>query len=222
MSKPFRISLITAARFSSGLGVRFDAAPGIVGVTHVSGPRTPDKLCPQAFLSRQTTMSHSRRAFLTSTLAASAAAAVSDTGLRAAAPAGREYYDLRAYRLQRGATTAALDAYLEKALLPALDRRGIRSVGVFTELEVNKSDQTGVAKPDTPVWVLIPHATLDSFPAGDVDAAGNVHVVWQDLYTQGKGRTATRARCSHLSTRTSRSQKAPTKDRATHPRTSIS
>lgn len=36
------------------------------------------------------------------------------------------------------------------------------------------------------------HATLDSFPAGDVDAAGNVHVVWQDLYTQGKGRTATR------------------------------
>ena len=108
-------------------------------------------------------MSHSRRAFLTSTFAASAAAAVSETGLRAAAPAGREYYELRAYRLHRGATTAALDAYLEKALLPALDRRGIRSVGVFTELEVNKSDQTSVAKPDTPVWVLIPHATLDSF-----------------------------------------------------------
>lgn len=108
-------------------------------------------------------MSHSRRAFLTSTLAASAAAAVSDTGLRAAAPAGREYYELRAYRLKPGATTTALDAYLEKALLPALDRRGIRSVGVFTELEVNKTDQTSVAKPDTPVWVLIPHATLDSF-----------------------------------------------------------
>ena len=108
-------------------------------------------------------MSHSRRAFLTSTLAASAAAAVSDTGLRAAAPAGREYYELRAYRLHRGATPAALDAYLNRALLPALDRRGIRSVGVFTELEVNKSDQTSVAKPDTPVWVLIPHPSLDSF-----------------------------------------------------------
>jgi hypothetical protein len=108
-------------------------------------------------------MSHSRRTFLTSALAASAAAAVSEPRLVAAAPAGREYYELRAYRLRGGATTAPLDGYLEKALLPALDRRGITSVGVFTELEVNKSDQTSVAKPDTPVWVLIPHATLDSF-----------------------------------------------------------
>ena len=105
-----------------------------------------------------------RRAFLTSTLAASAAAAVSTTGLRApTVPAGREYYDLRAYRLRPGAATSVLDGYFEKALLPALDRRGIKSVGVFTELEVNKADQTGVAKPDTPVWVVIPHATLDSF-----------------------------------------------------------
>ena len=109
-------------------------------------------------------MRHSRRAFLTSTLAASAATAVSTAGLRAAAaPAGREYYDLRAYRLKPGAATSVLDGYFEKALLPALDRRGIKSVGVFTELEVNKTDQTSVAKPDTPVWVLIPHATLESF-----------------------------------------------------------
>src|SRR4029453_566024 len=85
-----------------------------------------------------TTMQHSRRAFLTSTLAASAATAISTAGLRAAvAPAGREYYDLRAYRLKPGAATSVLDGYFEKALLPALDRRGIRSVGVFTELEVN-------------------------------------------------------------------------------------
>jgi hypothetical protein len=34
---------------------------------------------------------------------------------------------------------------------------------VFTELEVNKTDQTSLAKPDTPMWVVIPHATLDSF-----------------------------------------------------------
>ena len=111
-----------------------------------------------------TTMKHSRRAFLTSTLAASAATAVSTAGLRAAAaPAGRESYDLRAYRLKPGAATSVLDGYLENALLPALDRRGIKSVGVFTELEVNKTDQTSLAKPDTPVWVLIPHATLESF-----------------------------------------------------------
>ena len=106
-------------------------------------------------------MNNSRRAFLTSTVAA--AAAVSTAGLRAAAvQAGREYYDLRAYRLRAGATSL-LDGYFEKALLPALEHRGIKSVGVFTELDVNKAEQTSVAKPDTPVWVLIPHATLDSF-----------------------------------------------------------
>ena len=108
-------------------------------------------------------MNNSRRTFLTSTLAASAATAVSTISLRAAAPAGREYYDLRAYRLRPGTAPSVLDGYFEKALLPALDRRGIKSVGVFTELEVNKTDQTSVAKPDTPVWVLIPYATLDSF-----------------------------------------------------------
>ena len=112
----------------------------------------------------QKTMDNSRRAFLTSTLAASAATAVSTTSLRAAAaPAGREDHDLRAYRLRPGTAPSVLDGYFEKALLPALDRRGIKSVGVFTELEVNKTDQTSAAKPDTPVWVLIPHATLDSF-----------------------------------------------------------
>jgi hypothetical protein len=107
------------------------------------------------------TTTQSRRAFLTSALAVSAAA-VSRTELRAAPPA-RQYYDLRAYRLKPGAPTARLDAYFERALLPALERRGIRSVGVFTELEVNKTDQTSLAKPDTPMWVLIPYATLDSF-----------------------------------------------------------
>jgi hypothetical protein len=107
-------------------------------------------------------MRHSRRAFLTSTLAASAAA-VSDIAIHAAVPAGREYYDLRAYRLKPGPATPQLDAYFEKALLPALEQRGIKSVGVFTELEVNKTRQTGVPKPETPIWLLIPHATLESF-----------------------------------------------------------
>jgi hypothetical protein len=121
-------------------------------------------------ISSPLTMNQRRRTFLTSTLAASAAAVGSSAGLRAAAaPAGREYYDLRAYRLKPGAASAVLERYLEKALLPALDRRGIKSVGVFTELDVNKADQTSAAKPDTPIWVLIPHATLDSFVAVSAD-----------------------------------------------------
>jgi hypothetical protein len=108
-------------------------------------------------------MNTSRRAFLTSSLAASAVTAVSAAGPAAAARAKRQYYELRAYRLKPGAATSLLDGYFEKAFLPALRRRGIDSVGVFTELEVNKADKTSVAKPDTPVWVLVPHASFESF-----------------------------------------------------------
>lgn len=116
-----------------------------------------------------------RRAFLKSAAVASAATAVSTAPFASAQERGaaaREYYELRAYRLKPGAPTAALDGYFEKALLPALDRHGIKTVGVFTELEVNKAEATSVAKPDTPVWVLIPHKTLDSFVtvSGDLNA----------------------------------------------------
>ena len=107
-----------------------------------------------------------RREFLKTSLAASATAALATRAQAASAgsgAAGREYYDLRAYRLKPGAPRAALDAYFEKAFLPALDKRGVRDVGVFTELEVNKNAGTSTPKSDTPIWVLIPYATLDTF-----------------------------------------------------------
>ncbi|BCS32246.1 hypothetical protein TBR22_A14560 [Luteitalea sp. TBR-22] len=112
-------------------------------------------------------MSTTRRSFLSSTLAASAAAAAS-TGLYAQkAPASkkaaREYYELRAYRLKPGASPDLLDGYLEKAFLPALASQKVGPVGVFTEIDVDKQAQTGTPKADTPVWVLIRHRTLDSF-----------------------------------------------------------
>lgn len=111
-----------------------------------------------------------RRDFLKTTLAASAAAAFASK-LSAAAPAApdREYYELRCYRLQTGTrlkaepNPALLDAYLETALLPALGKLGINNTGVFTELDINKETASSTPKPGSPVWVLIPHATLDSF-----------------------------------------------------------
>ncbi|MGH7957066.1 MAG: NIPSNAP family protein [Opitutaceae bacterium] len=99
-------------------------------------------------------------------LAASATAALaSHVQAAPASPsfAGRDYYDLRAYRLKPGASRASLDTYFEKALLPALDKRGIKNVGVFTELEVNKQAATSSPKADAPVWMLIPYSSLDGF-----------------------------------------------------------
>ena len=101
-------------------------------------------------------MNSSRRSFLKTTATASAAAFASQLQGAAATPAaaGREYYELRAYRLKPGEPSALLEAYLEKALIPALNQRGVKSVGVFTEPET---------KDGPAIWVLIPHPTLESF-----------------------------------------------------------
>jgi hypothetical protein len=66
-------------------------------------------------------------------------------------------------RLKADANPALLDAYLEGALLPALGKLGIAHTGVFTELDVDKAAATSAPKANSPVWVLIPHASLDSF-----------------------------------------------------------
>lgn len=100
-----------------------------------------------------------RRQFLKASLTASAVAALSTPSSAAAAAANagpngdREYYELRAYRLKPGAPSVLLETYLEKALISALNARGIAHVGVFTEPE---------AKDGPAVWVLIPHASLES------------------------------------------------------------
>lgn len=65
----------------------------------------------------------------------------------------REYYELRMYRLKPDAPHTLLDTYLEKALIPALNQRGIKTVGVFTE---------SAPKDGPAVWVLIPHASPES------------------------------------------------------------
>src|ERR1043166_7105403 len=96
-----------------------------------------------------------RREFITGSLAAAALAGVAN--LASAAENGqnmeRDYYELRAYRL-KSADHELLDNYLEKAAIPAWNRLGIKSVGVFTEME---------SKDGAAIWVLIPHPSLESF-----------------------------------------------------------
>lgn len=111
-----------------------------------------------------------RRDFLKTSLVASASAALATQAdaANASAAAGRDYYDLRCYRLKPDTRLKApvtrdrLDSYLEKALIPALDRRGVKNVGVFSELEINRAEKTSKPKADSPVWVLITHTSMDS------------------------------------------------------------
>lgn len=116
-------------------------------------------------------MTSTRRSFLKTSFAASAAAALARSPLAAAEKSGaaRDYYELRAYKLKPGAVATPLDGYLAKAFIPALNQRGVKNVGVFTEVEVDKKAVTSKPKADTPVWVLIPHTSLESFVSVSAD-----------------------------------------------------
>ncbi len=114
-----------------------------------------------------------RRNFFKTSLAASAAATLGTaTQLSAAdseSSAGCDYYELRSYRLKPGNLPTALDGYLEKAFIPAVNARGVKHVGVFTEVEVDKKVLTATPKVDTPIWVLVPHQSIESFVSVSAD-----------------------------------------------------
>ena len=118
-----------------------------------------------------------RREFLTSTMAASTLAGLGTASLTASAAeriasgAGdREYYELRAYRLKDEANRGLLDAYIEKAAIPALNRLGVKQVGVFVQQE-----RTGTPAPTEvtdPLSVLV----LRVYPSLEVFATAGARL----------------------------------------------
>jgi hypothetical protein len=107
-----------------------------------------------------------RRSFIKSSLAASAAASFALRGNAASPTKAQEFYELRCYhlkadsRIKANADATLLDKYLEGAFLPALAKRGISDVGVFSELDVNKKAMTSTPMADSPVWVLVRYKAL--------------------------------------------------------------
>jgi len=99
-----------------------------------------------------------RRSFLASSLAASAFGAnASASALRgnqgAASGEGREYLELRRYQLFRGPQVKLADDFFRQALVPALNRLGLESVGVFNV-------EIGPGSPST--YVLIHTPSLET------------------------------------------------------------
>lgn len=93
-----------------------------------------------------------RRAFLKTSLAASAVSASAATASAAAKP-GPEYYELRTWSL-KAAKQPLLDAYLSRAFLPALKRLGLGPVGFFVESQPND---------DVKVHALIVYSAPEQF-----------------------------------------------------------
>jgi len=96
-----------------------------------------------------------RRDFLSSALAGSALALSSSTASQAQGTSAgpREYYELRKYELTSGPQTRLTQKYVADALIPALNRMGMKTIGAF-DLFLG---------PQTPtLYLLIPSASLDS------------------------------------------------------------
>jgi len=99
-----------------------------------------------------------RRGFLVSSLAASALAGAAPSVAATppeAEPAeeGREYYELRKYLLRRGPQQHLIDNFFRNAALPALNRLGIKPVGVFN---------TTIGPGSPTLYVLAPHTSIES------------------------------------------------------------
>jgi hypothetical protein len=101
-----------------------------------------------------------RRTFITTSLATAAVALARDGEAQpAAAPAGREYYQIRRYHLQAGPQTKIAESYLGDALIPALTRMGMGPVGAF------KLDYG----PETPTfYVLVPGRSVEELAMLDL------------------------------------------------------
>lgn len=68
----------------------------------------------------------------------------------------QQWYELRTYLFSNESQPQLTGTYMEQAYLPALNRAGIRNVGVFTELQPQ-----GIAR----LFLLIPFDSIGSFTA---------------------------------------------------------
>ena len=97
-----------------------------------------------------------RRKFLQSSLVAAASASVSinPTMANDKAPMQKEVYEWREYEARFGSDIGQLENYFKTALIPALNKYGVKKVGVFKEW-----------RPSDPakIYLLMPYSSLDNY-----------------------------------------------------------
>jgi hypothetical protein len=105
-----------------------------------------------------------RRHFLQSSLTTASALALtgSEQAARAQTSGAREYYLLRQYKLENGPQGKLTQDYLEHALIPALNRMGMKNVGAFN-LYLGSETPT--------LYVLIPCNSLDALVTAELKLA---------------------------------------------------
>jgi hypothetical protein len=66
----------------------------------------------------------------------------------------REYYELRTYTLKSAEQQKVVENYFQTAAIPALNRMGVKTVGIFREMEPGESPK---------LYVLIPYSSLRQY-----------------------------------------------------------
>jgi hypothetical protein len=92
-----------------------------------------------------------RRTFLAATSVAGLAPLSLCSAAEDAAKGNRDYYELRQYQIETEAQKKLFDAHMKEAAIPALNRAGVKPVGVFYP-------QEGLS----PVYVLLRHKSLEA------------------------------------------------------------
>ncbi len=91
--------------------------------------------------------------------------AAGDEHAAAESESGREYYEIRRYRLADEDSRQTVLAYLENALVPALNRAGIDGVGVFVVEPPAEADEPVDPVDSLSVWAIIAFPTVGDFTA---------------------------------------------------------
>lgn len=73
-----------------------------------------------------------RRQFLAASLATSALAFTREAAAQTSIAHSLEFYQIRRYQLQNGPQTKLTEAYFSEALVPALNRMGMKPIGAFS------------------------------------------------------------------------------------------
>jgi hypothetical protein len=96
-----------------------------------------------------------RRSFVKASLLTSAASTLIPLISHASADSKHmEFYELRLYSLKNDIQQTLVQDYFKNAAIPALNRLGVRHVGVFTELKPNGQ---------TRLFVIIPYKSIDDY-----------------------------------------------------------
>jgi NIPSNAP len=103
-----------------------------------------------------------RRQFLAASLATSALALARDAQAQNPASSGREFYQLRQYKMENGPQTKLTGSYFSDALIPALTKLGFGPIGAFS---INLG-------PETPgYYLLIPGNSVEKLVTADLHLA---------------------------------------------------